>query len=253
MTPAPPPPILSAAAASFSYGSETVVDRVSFAVGAGEFVALVGPNGSGKSTLLRLLLGLLRPESGSTTCFGVDPRQLTERARVGYVPQRSILGLELPATVSEVVATGRLARSGWWRRLKAPDHRAIGHAIESVGLADQSKRPVRELSGGQQQRVLIARAMAGDPELLILDEPVAGVDVESQRQFRDTLVHAVNAHRATVFLVSHELGAVANDLDRVIVMKRKIVFDGTPAKLVASGVDLGVPADALPRWLEGLT
>jgi len=248
-----PSSVLSATDVSFAYGSEAVIEQVSFAVGAGEFVALVGPNGSGKSTLLRLLLGLLRPDHGSTTCFGVDPRELHDRARIGYVPQRAVLGLELPTTVTEVVATGRLARRGWWRRAQSEDRSAVAHAIESVGLADLGKRPVRELSGGQQQRVLIARALAGDPELLILDEPVAGVDVESQRQFRDTLVHAVEAHRATVFLVSHELGAVANDLDRVIVMKRSIVFDGTPAELVADGVDLGVPADALPRWLEGLT
>ena len=109
-----------------------------------------------------------------------------------------------------------------------------------------------ELSGGQQQRVLIASAFASEPELLVLDEPVAGVDAESQRQFRDSLVHLVLEHGAAVLLVSHELGAVAADLDRVLVMKRSIKFDGPPAQLEESGVSLGVHADDLPLWLEAI-
>ena len=128
----------------------------------------------------------------------------------------------------------------------------MAHAIDSVGLSALARRPVRELSGGQQQRVLIARALASDPELLVLDEPVAGVDAESQRLFRDSLVHLVREHAAAVLLVSHELGAVADDLDRIMVMKRTLVFDGPPADLVAGGVSLGVHRDDLPLWLEGI-
>jgi zinc transport system ATP-binding protein len=112
---------------------------------------------------------------------------------------------------------------------------------------------MRELSGGQQQRVLIAKALVGDPEVLVLDEPIAGVDAESQRLFRDSLVHLVAQHGTTVLLVSHELGAVADDLDHVIVLKRRVVFDGTPAELAGRGVSLGVHAEALPLWLEELT
>ena len=225
---------------------------MSFALPRGEFAALVGPNGSGKSTLLRVLLGLLTPTEGSVRCFGVDPRRLAERGRVGYVPQRRVLAPDLPATVAEVVGTGRLARRRWWRRPRDEDRAAITHAIAAVGLAAETRRPVRELSGGQQQRVLIARALASDPELLVLDEPVAGVDAESQRLFRDSLVHLVREHGAAILLVSHELGAVADDLDRVIVMKRTIVFDGPPDELVAGGVSLGVHRDDLPLWLEGI-
>jgi len=237
---------------TFSYGAERAVDHVSFAIGAGEFAALVGPNGSGKSTLLRLLLGLLRPDAGTVRCLGSDPRHLPERGRVGYVPQRHALAPDLPATVEEVVSTGRLARRGWWRRARAADRAAVDHALDSVALAHLRRRPVRELSGGQQQRVLIAKAFASEPELLVLDEPIAGVDVESQQLFRDSLVHLVREHAAAVLLVSHELGAVADDLDRIIVMKRRIVFDGPPADLTATGVSLGVHRDDLPLWLEGL-
>ena len=237
---------------TFSYGTERVVEHVSFAISEGEFAALVGPNGSGKSTLLRLLLGLLRPDVGTVRCLGSDPRHLTDRGRVGYVPQRHTLTPDLPATVEEVVATGRLARRGWWRPASAIDRAAVEHALESVALEHLRRRPVRELSGGQQQRVLIAKAFASEPELLVLDEPIAGVDVESQQLFRDSLVHLVHEHTAAVLLVSHELGAVAEDLDRVIVMKRSIVFDGAPEALTATGVSLGVHRADLPLWLEGL-
>lgn len=242
--------VVEADSVSFAYGDHLAVDDVSFALAAGEFAALVGPNGSGKSTLVRLLLGLLRPDTGSVRLLGEDPAELTERGRLGYVPQRGVLAPDLPVTVAEVVATGRLARRAWWRPATGSDREAITHAIESVGLGDLGRRPVLELSGGQQQRVLIARALASDPELLVLDEPIAGVDAESQALFRDSLVHLVCEHGASVLLVSHELGAVADDLDRVLVMKRTLVFDGTPAALTARGVSLGVHAEDLPLWLE---
>jgi zinc transport system ATP-binding protein len=245
------PPIV-ADAVTFSYGPDVVVDDVSLRVGAGEFVALVGPNGSGKSTLLRVLLGLRRPTSGTVELFGEDPRRLRDRGRLGYVPQRGALAPDLPATVEEVVASGRLARRGWWRRARATDRAAVDHALEAVALPHLRRRPVRELSGGQQQRVLIAKALASDPELLVLDEPIAGVDTESQARFRDSIVHLVREHAAAVLLVSHELGAVADDLDRVVVMKHRVVFDGTPAELTATGVSLGIHRDDLPLWLEEL-
>jgi len=245
-------PVLTAERVSHAYGGDPVVVDVSFTLPRGQFAALVGPNGSGKSTLLRVLLGLLRPTAGTVRCFGMDPRRLVERGRIGYVPQRRVLAPDLPATVAEVVGTGRLARRRWWRGPQSEDRAAVTHAIEAVGLTAETRRPVRELSGGQQQRVLIARALASDPELLVLDEPVAGVDAESQRLFRDSLVHLVREHGAAILLVSHELGAVADDLDRVMVMKRTIVFDGPPDELVAGGVSLGVHRDDLPLWLEGI-
>ena len=237
---------------SFSYGGPPVVEHVTLAVRPGEFVALVGPNGSGKSTLLRVLLGLRRPTSGRVELFGHDPARLPDRWRVGYVPQRSHLGADLPATVEEVVRTGRLARRGWWRRATGADRDAVDHALDSVALAHVRSRPLRDLSGGQQQRVLIAKALAGEAPLMVLDEPVAGVDAESQRLFRDSLVHLVDHHDAAVLLVSHELGAVADDLDRVVVLKRTVLFDGPPAELAATGVSLGIHREDLPLWLEEL-
>ena len=248
----PGAPVLTAQGVSYAYGRERVLDDVSLELRRGEFVALVGPNGSGKSTLLRCLLGLLRPGAGAVRLFGEDPRELGDRWRLGYVPQRPFLDNDLPATVEEVVAAGRLSRTGWWRRLRDADRTAVTHAMESVGLLPLRGRRVRELSGGQQQRVFIAKAFASEPELLVLDEPVAGVDAESQRLFRESLTHLVQEHTATVFLVSHELGAVAQDIDRVIVLKNTVLFDGTPQELTETGVSLGIHRDDLPLWLEGL-
>jgi zinc transport system ATP-binding protein len=232
---------------SFAYGDERVVNDVTLSVRHGEFLALVGPNGSGKTTLLKLLLGLLRPSSGSIELFGSAPDRFRERWRIGYVPQRPALAADLPATVEEIVETGCLSRRRFGR-----DRRAVDHALEVVGLEEMRRRRVSDLSGGQQQRTFIARALASDPELLILDEPVAGVDAQQQALFRDTLVHHVRVHNGAVLLVSHELGAVADDLDRVVVIKQRIRFDGPPSQLTAEGVSLGVHAEDLPAWLEEL-
>jgi zinc transport system ATP-binding protein len=245
-------PVLEVDAVRFSYGRHAVLAGVTLTVGAGEFVALVGPNGSGKSTLLRIVLGLAAPQSGEVRLFGVAPAALANRWRVGYVPQRSVVAEQLPVTVDEVVASGRVARRGWARRLRPEDRTAVEHALASVGLTELAAAKLTELSGGQQQRAFIARALVNGPDLLVLDEPVAGVDVESQKLFRDSLVHMVREHGAAVLLVSHELSAVADDLDRLIVLRRgRTVFDAPPADLTASGVSLGVHREDLPVWLEG--
>jgi len=245
-------PVMEARDVSFSYGDEPVLEEVSLSLHPGEFVALVGPNGSGKSTLLRVLLGLLRPGGGAVRLFGDDPRHLREHWRLGYVPQRPSVQEDLPATVEEVVSTGRLARTGWWRWPGRTDRVEVDHALESVGLDVLRRRRLNELSGGQQQRAFIARAFASEPDLLVLDEPVAGVDAESQRLFRESLIHLMREHGAAVLLVSHELGAVAQDLDRVVVLKRRVLFDGSPEDLARRGVSLGVHAEDLPLWLEAL-
>jgi zinc transport system ATP-binding protein len=243
--------LLEADAVTFGYGRTPVLEGVSLSVRAGEFVALVGPNGSGKSTLLRVLLGSLEPSSGTVRLFGEPPRYV-RRARIGYVPQRPTLESAVPATVEEIVTSGRLSRRGWWRPLAREDREFVGHALASVGLSDLARTPLNELSGGQQQRAFIARAFATEPDLLLLDEPIAGVDAESQRRFRGSITHLIGEHGAGVLLVSHELSAVAPDLDRVVVLKRRVLFDGPPGALAAEGVSLGIHPEDLPLWLEGL-
>jgi zinc transport system ATP-binding protein len=252
--PAPVEELLGASGLTFAFGREPVLESVDLSVRPGEFVALVGPNGSGKSTLVRLLLGSLEPDAGHVRLFGRPPADVRHRGRLGYVPQRPNLSSELPATVREIVTAGRLTDGRWWRPLTRADRLEVDHAIASVGLGDLAARPVNELSGGQQQRAFIARAFASEPSLLVLDEPIAGVDAASQRRFRNSLVHLIREHGAGVLLVSHELSAVADDVDRVVVLKRRVLFDGPPAELATRGVgSLGVHAEDLPIWLEELT
>jgi zinc transport system ATP-binding protein len=237
---------------TFSYGNDPVLDGVTFAIEPGEFVALVGPNGSGKSTLLRLVLGLISPHRGSLELFGGPPEKFSLRGRLGYVAQRPALAKDFPATVEEVVTAGRLARRGWRSRIRDDDRAEIEHALASVSLLEMRHKRIGELSGGQQQRAFIAKAFASQPELLILDEPVAGVDPKSQEEFAASLVHLQSEHGAAILLVSHELSAVASALDRVLILKRSIVFDGPPGALTSRGISLGIHNDDLPLWLEGL-
>jgi zinc transport system ATP-binding protein len=245
--------LVAATGLTFGYGRVPVIDDVDLTVRRGEFVALVGPNGSGKTTLLRLILGTLEPQAGEVRLFGSPPREARGRGELGYVPQRPNLSSEVPVSVREIVESGRLGRGRWWRRLRPADRAAVEHAVASVGLRDLIDRPSHELSGGQLQRAFIARAFAGEPSLLVLDEPIAGVDAASQRLFRDSLRHLIDEHGAGVLLVSHELSAVADDVDRVIVLKGRVLFDGPPADLRARGVgNLGVHAEDLPFWLEEL-
>ncbi|MFP5327039.1 MAG: metal ABC transporter ATP-binding protein [Acidimicrobiia bacterium] len=244
-------PVISVRDVWFSYGDEPVLAGVSFDVQPEEFVALVGPNGSGKSTLLRVLLGLLRPAQGVVTLLGTAPETLHERWRIGYVPQRPMLARDLPATVEEVVVAGRVARTRFHRRRSA-DRAEVEHALSAVGLADVRHQRVGALSGGQQQRAMIAKALVSEPSVLVLDEPIAGVDTDSQARFRESLVHLQQEHGVAILLVSHELSAVAADLDRVVVLRHgEVIFDGSAASLEAAGVSLGVHATDLPAWLEG--
>lgn len=238
--------VLSLEDVSFSYGAERVLDEVSLAVAAGTFVALVGPNGSGKSTLVKIALGLLQPSSGTVALFGIPSTTAAARSRIGYVPQRHFIGRDFPATVREVVASGGLGRQ-WWR---ATARESVDDALDMVEMRELASARIGELSGGQQQRVFIAKALVRRPDLLILDEPVAGVDVEQQARFSSTLGRLRDERGVAILLVSHDLAAVEERLDRVIVLRRRIRFDGSPQELTRSGVNLGTHGHDLPRWLE---
>lgn len=238
--------ILSLRDVSYAYGHDLVLDGVSFQIAPATFVALVGPNGAGKSTVVRLALGLLRPQGGTVELFGRSPADAGARSRLGYVPQRPFLGRDFPATVREVVASGATDRR-WWRRA-LPD--MVDDALDIVDLRSLAGARIGELSGGQQQRVFIAKALVRRPELLVLDEPVAGVDAEQQERFAATLGRLRDERAVAVVLVSHDLAAVESRLDRVIVLRRQVRFDGPPSALSADGVHLGTHGHDLPRWLE---
>jgi zinc transport system ATP-binding protein len=203
-----------------------VLRGVSMTVRAGEVVAVLGANGSGKSTMVRAALGLTPVVSGEVRLFGRPVGAFRDWARVGYVPQRLGAGSGVPATVREVVAAGRLARRGFLRPPSPRDGERVLDALATVGLADRARDQVSTLSGGQQQRVLIARALATEPELLVLDEPTAGVDAASQDAFADTL-HALAGRGVTILLVAHELGPLKPLVGRAVVVQGgRIVHDG---------------------------
>lgn len=212
--------------AVIGYGQRPVLRGVSMTVDPGEVVAVLGANGSGKSTLIRACLGLVPLRGGAVELFGTPVRRFRQWHRIGYVPQRVGASGGVPATVAEVVAAGRLARRGVWRPPGAADRAAVAKALRAVGLADRAGDPVAALSGGQQQRTLIARALAGEPELLVLDEPTAGVDATSQSAFAEAL-RAFVADGGTVLLVAHELGPLAPLISRAVVVHHgEIAHDG---------------------------
>ncbi|MEV0650843.1 metal ABC transporter ATP-binding protein [Phytomonospora sp. NPDC050363] len=208
------------------FGDRAVLHGVDLRVEAGQAVALLGANGSGKSTLIKSALGLVRLSEGTASLFGTPVRRFRKWHRVGYVPQRLGAGSGVPASVREVVAAGRLSRRTIGLPARKRDKAVIEAALEAVGLADRAKDPVGTLSGGQQQRTLIARALAAQPELLVLDEPTAGVDAASQEALAAVLADRV-ADGATVLLVAHELGPLAPLIDRAVVLSHgEIVHDG---------------------------
>ncbi|MEU2260532.1 metal ABC transporter ATP-binding protein [Streptomyces sp. NPDC019645] len=224
-------PVISVRGARATLGSRPVLRGVDLTVGRGEVVALLGANGSGKSTAVRSVIGQVPLTGGSVSLFGTELRRFRAWSRVGYVPQRTTATSGVPATVREVVASGRLSRTrlGWQSR---GDRAAVRRAIELVGLADRSGDSVSALSGGQHQRVLIARALAAEPELLIMDEPMAGVDLASQEVLAGTLREQVGAG-TTVLLVLHELGPLEPLIDRAVVLRDGcVVHDGPPPRAV---------------------
>jgi zinc transport system ATP-binding protein len=208
---------------SFAYEHGAPVLRdVDLAVERGEFVAIAGPNGGGKTTLLRLILGLEQPTAG---------RVHVALQRKGYLPQRAQTAIDAPLTVRELVSAGRVARSRLLGPLGRGDREAVRDAIERVGLSAQADRRLTTLSGGQQQRAFIAKALAGDPELLALDEPTTGVDVEAQEAVAVLLQRLGEELGMTILYVSHEFGAVEHFVERIVLVRERIVFDGAPSAL----------------------
>jgi zinc transport system ATP-binding protein len=224
-------PVISLRGVRAELGSRTVLRGIDLTVHRGEVVALLGANGSGKSTAVRTVIGQVPISDGEIELFGTPRRRFRDWRRLGYVPQRTTAAGGVPATVTEVVASGRLSRTrlGILRRA---DHEAIRRALDLVGMADRAKDSVNALSGGQHQRVLIARALASEPELLIMDEPMAGVDLASQEVLAATLREQV-AQGTTVLLVLHELGPLEPLIDRAVVLRDGCVtHDGPPPKAV---------------------
>lgn len=229
-------PVIELSRAAVGYDERPSVRDIDLRIDAGEVVALVGPNGSGKTTLVRGVLGLASVLEGEVSLFGVPAGRFRERYRIGYVPQRHTVGGAVPSTVEEVVASGRLARRRMFSRTGAADRRAVTDAIDAVGLGERRRSAVSTLSGGQQRRTLIARALAAQPEVLVMDEPTAGVDAASQDRLVGTLAGLVE-RGLTLLIVTHEVTPLQPLLTRVVALEAgRLVHDG--------------PADVPPAWLD---
>lgn len=214
---------------SVCYGTLEVLKHVSFVIPEGTLVGIIGPNGGGKTSLLKSILGLVPVTHGTVKVAGgaVNRRQ----GRVAYVPQVASVNWRFPATVLDVVVMGRVGRLGWFKRPGAAERAIALHALEQVRMADLATRPIAELSGGQQQRVFLARALAQEPDVLLLDEPVSGVDMPTQ----ETILHLLrdlSGMGKTIVVTTHHLQHLQEHFDMLLCLNRGLIAWGPPAEIL---------------------
>ena len=211
------------------YDGKPVLEAVNFQIDRGDMLGIIGPNGSGKSTLIKTILGLVKPMRGSVSVLGRDGAP--DRHLVGYTPQTELVDWDFPVTVADVALMGRYARRGLFRRTTKEDREAADDALELVDIFGLRDKLIGELSGGQRRRVLLARAMAHNPELLLLDEPMAGLDATAQHQLLD-LLDELRAKGATVVLSTHDLSCVSQRCDKAACLNRRLIAFGEPADVL---------------------
>lgn len=223
------------------YDGEPAVEQISFAIHSGERVAIIGPNGAGKSTVIKAVMGLLQPQAGRVD---VNP------ARLGYVPQHEGVDWDFPVTVRDVVMMGRVRQIGWLRLPGRAHWRAVEAALARVGMADLAGRQIGDLSGGQRRRAFIARALAQQADILILDEPFSGVDAHAQASLMDVL-ESLNRDGMTVILSTHDLGLAFNRFDRVLAINTTLIADGRAEMVYTPDVLGQLYGGRLATWDDG--
>lgn len=216
-------PAVTAQELNFSYNGNRVLTDLSFAIDEGSYTGIIGPNGGGKTTLLRIVLGLIEPKQGSVSVLGNEPRIARKGGAVGYVPQRATqFERHFPATVYEVVRSGMISSTSTF------DSSAVENALEETGIADLRGKLIYELSGGQRQRVFIARCLIAKPKMLLLDEPVTGVDTPSRDRFYALLRKLNREQGMTILFVTHDVDAIAKEVDQVLCINQKICCHASP-------------------------
>ncbi len=228
------PPVFEAKGVQYRVHGNAILKNINLVIKRGTYAAIIGPNGGGKTTLVRLLLGLEKVSGGEIKLFGKPQKQFDAWHKIGYVPQRvSLVDQQFPATVYEVVKMGRIARRGLFRRERPEDVKAIESAMEKMAVSDLRDRLVGELSGGQRQRVMIARALASEPEVLILDEPNTGVDAQSQSRFYELLRKLNKEEALTIIFITHDVGVIAGDIQSLFFVNQTILSSDTPADVLS--------------------
>jgi ABC-type Mn2+/Zn2+ transport system ATPase subunit len=223
-------PVLELDGVSVRYAGTSALEQVTLHIRRGDQVAVVGPNGAGKSTLFNVITGILKPHAGTVRIAGSGPQG---HICVGYVPQRNQIDWRFPVTVTDVVMMGRVGKIGMLRRPGTIDRQQVQAALAQVDLLDLAARQIGELSGGQQQRVFLARALAQEAELLLLDEPLAGLDIPSQEAISRILARLRGAGM-TLLVATHDLNQAAEQFDRMILLNRRVVAFGTPADVLTT-------------------
>lgn len=227
-------PLIELDNVSFSYENNApVLENLSFTIHKGDYLGIIGPNGGGKTTLIKIILGLLHPTHGTIKLFGIERHHFEEKFRIGYVPQRvTQTDKDFPATVLEVVRSGRIARLGFFHGYTKKDSDAIEHAMEISGIAKYRDTLIGNLSGGERQRVFIARALAGEPEVLILDEPTVGVDIGAQKTFYEFLSSLNRDHHLTIVFISHDVDVITEEVKTVLCLNHNLVCHGLPHEML---------------------
>jgi len=239
---------LSLTGVTVAYGGRTALDKVTMDVPHGGQVAIVGPNGAGKSTLFKALVGLLPLRSGSIELRDRDAD--TPAEPIAYVPQREEIDWSFPVTVSDVVMMGRYGRLGWLRRPRAADHEFVAGCLDELGIADLAGRPVGDLSGGQQQRVFLARALAQEPHVLLLDEPFTGVDVSAKEALLDIL-ERLRRRGITILVSTHDMQTAQQRFELVALLNGRLIAYGPPPVVFTPGhISAAFGGHAL--FLEGM-
>ncbi len=227
-------PLVELDQVSFRYDARPVLEDVSIVIQPGKSAALIGPSGAGKTSLLRLVLGLLTPTKGSVRVAGGSAGSRSS-ASIGYVPQLDTVDWNFPITVTETVLLGRIRRAGMWPWASAEDRRCVESVLDRLGIADLAGRHIRSLSGGQQQRVFLARALAAEPDLLVLDEPTSGVDPRSAENVLH-MVSELNRQGMTVLMSTHDLNMAAAHVPRLLCLNRRIIADGSPEDVLTPAI-----------------
>ncbi len=218
--------IVSMENVSFSYEKTPILENVNLYVDKGDFVGIVGPNGSAKTTLIKLMIGLLKPSEGKIKLFGEAIDDFKDYHKIGYVSQNvRNFNQMFPATVEEVVGAGVNARKSLISRIKGEDKDRIDEALKKVEMLDYKKQKVGNLSGGQKQRVFIARALINNPEILFMDEPLVGVDLDSQNKFYNLLDRLREEYNITIVMVSHDIGIISEKVNRLFCLSNGKVYD----------------------------
>ncbi|AZG46448.1 metal ABC transporter ATP-binding protein [Gordonia insulae] len=223
-----PRPAIEIADLTVRYGSVLALDDVSLTLQPGRICGLIGMNGSGKSTLFKSIMGLVRPSSGRVSIAGHSPNHARTRGLVSYVPQAEDVDWDFPISVREVAMTGRYGRQNRFRRITARDRDAVDDALARVGLTDLADRQIGKLSGGQRKRAFVARGIAQEAEILLLDEPFAGVDKRSERTIIDLLVD-LSADGATILISTHDLSTLPSFATEAVLLMQRVLVHGTPA------------------------